>query len=504
MDLRARGMLGGVTVFTAIVEQTRYTLEVPWMPALWPLTGASVVAAILAQRRTGPLARAISVPLSIVCAMAAFSVTHGWFLLSQGRSPLAARTFSTVFIAVGALWSAAVFAAVHAVVALIASRAKDAPRFTWVWPLPAALLAMTSATVAHAVRAQLGPPAVGLPRLIVHGAERGQRDERYPIELVLGYPAVRGWIFGRPERTLTPVERARANVLCSDCSFEFMPTQIGPHHRVIRARYYGYTLERDWSFTATDNHGDPRLPLRVGARWIFRARHEGSTAAGGWGVAIADRRLSHLVPRDVGRPRLGDERLEFSVDASELRDGVRHFHLSYAATGGRSHSFWVYGQDEQTWLAAGRPLFVDRVEATRAVTLPAGLFACRIDALPLSVCSDGSNPNLPPGPIWGVRDSHEGTGLLVTLLTFGAVIPGSGPRSSWCFDRFIPGTGDALRTVERVTQSPAHPPLATPNAAPYRALDAERLALCEPSAQALAVSRTSAPSRSSRPRVRAR
>jgi hypothetical protein len=262
---------------------------------------------------------------------------------------------------------------------------------------------------------------------------------------------------------------------------------------VIRARYYGYALERDWRFTATDNHGDPRLPLRVGARWIFRARHEGSTVAGGWGVAIADRRLSHLAPRDVGRPRLGDERLEFSVDSSQFRDGVRHFHLSFAASGERSHAFWVYAQDGQTWLSEGpQPLIRDQRDTTRAARLPAGLYPCRIGPLPLSLCSDGSNPRLPPGPIWGVRDSNAGTGLLVTLLTFGAVIPGSGPRSSWCFERFIPGTGDAMRVIERAPLAPTSAP------------EAERLALCEPSAQALAASRTSAPSRSSRPRVRGR
>jgi hypothetical protein len=457
-----------MSTLTVLVEQCRYTLELRTMPWMFANALLASVAAGTALWRSTALVKAAAIPLSILGGLAGFHWAYGVLnALTGATRGTAVAHFSTAFIALAALSAAVVLAAACGAVRMLSAlfgasseRSRSALR-----SVPALALAIVGAGLLAHGRAAIGAPNSRLPTLSVDGSLRGQAGVAHAVRAELRWPSTRAFLFGTiPERRLDAADLAANDAACFECERSFAPVDCSGELLRFRARYRGFVVERTAAFVTDDSHGDPRFALRVGARWSFRDRYDGTTRAGGWAVAIAEG-PSHIAPRDVLSHRPGEQRMELRVERSYVAHGLRLWDLVFDDNG-RSSTMTVYGMNGITWVVSrpeqprerAAPLFRPERGARRA--LPGGLVECSLEALPFRVCSDGSNPRIPAGPVWAPKDSNEGSGFFVALITLGAVIPGSGPRSVWCLDHFTDGTGEAIPTLATVPRPATSDPRA--------------------------------------------
>jgi hypothetical protein len=457
-----------MSTLTVLIEQCRCTLELRTIPWMFANALLAFGAAATALWRSTALVKAVAIPLSLVGSIAGFHWAYGVLnALSGATRGTAVAHFSTAFLAVAALTAAVAVAAwcgsirmLSALFGAASERSRSALR-----SVPALALAIVGAGLVAHGRAAIGAPNSRLPKLSVHGELRGQVGVTHSVRAELVWPSARAFLFGTlPERRLDDADLAANDAACFECERSFAPVDRSGELLRFRARYRGFVVERTAAFVTDDGHGDPRFPLRVGARWRFRDRYDGTTRAGGWAVAIAEG-PSHIAPRDVRAHRPGELGMELRVERSHVAHGLRLWDLVFEDAG-RPRSMTVYGMNGITWVVTmpeqprERSVSLFRPETSSGRALPGELFECSLEQLPFRVCSDGSNPRIPAGPVWAPKDSNAGSGLFVALITLGAVIPGSGPRSVWCLDGFTEGTGEALPALSTAPRAATSDPAA--------------------------------------------
>lgn len=462
----------------AVLDETRVTLTVAPLWLFYALAALSVLGAALSLRKASGATIAIAVPLSVVTAVAVFGLTHGWINLVFGPGDRSfVRHFRAVFLAVGALSSCAALAVVCAVIALLgALRRSD---FSSRVPAVIALVfSVLCGLFAASMVRSIGAPNAIVPRLGLATSGRGQRGIEHTVRVRFEYPESRSWLFTRPSVLISDAQLAAMHARCDECSHVVSAEVPGVVQAHLRGALRGYWFERAVQFVVEDDRGDPRFPLQAGARWRFRDRIDSTTRAGGWAVAMGEGARS-LVPRDVAVRRLGELRAELRVERSYVSDGVRLWSVVFER-GTNRETYEVFTMGGQTFItrdpehprAAQSPWFRD---SARPVTLPSGLVACPSQFVPFSLCGDGTAPRIPAGPAGGFISDRSGTGLFVAAITLGAVVPGSGPRTSWCLDGYDSGSGDVL----------ARPSTAPDAQGDRSSREAELAVLCATSAPAI-------------------
>jgi hypothetical protein len=226
------------------------------------------------------------------------------------------------------------------------------------------------------------------------------------------------------------------------------PTTVGATGVVVHGHAGRVRFERRLEFTGLREQGNALWPMRVGERHVFAVQTSRGESAGGWAVAIADGAHA-LVPHSLGAPTVRPHIAEVRVVRTMMKDGLRHFVLELAREGRETQSFEVYALDGETWLE--REDNLPPAKLIEAHHVPSeGAYRCEILGMPFSLCNAGGDRRFKvPGPIGGtIESSDDGKSLLVTLLTLGAVAPGSGPESHWCLESAESGDGDSMPVAD--------------------------------------------------------
>jgi hypothetical protein len=434
------------SALTATFEGTNYATTVPFATPLPWLYGGSVialVACIVVTRRARyllPIAAAFAAALG---ALLAYGVGSSGYLTMGGMFPTA---YSDLALA-GACAGACVGSAATAL--SIAARTAERPSRVALSVMLAAL-AFSLVTAAGTVlrRRALGPRDTRLPFIIATGRWRGHAGFTHDVKASFAVPSWTGFFGG----TLTPVEVVDADArgwdwICDDCVTSVHPESRGPAGVVIHGHVGRVQLERRLEFTALAELGNAQWPLQVGEHRVLAIQSSRGSTTGGWAAALADGAHS-LVPHELGPPKVKSHAAEVRVLRTEMRDGLRRWVIELTMPDEQPSTIEVYALDGQTWVEREHGDPIPFIEDHGVVE--SGAYYCKIVGLPFTVCNAGNDDHFPlRGPIAGSISGDSGAqSVLVTLLTLGAVAPGSGPEQHYCFESGEVGTGETMPVGE--------------------------------------------------------